>query len=104
MKWSSSPLLVAGLLSAAAVSAHPQFASRAELEKNSALSKRCEAHAASFNKKRYEKRNAKRTAEKRAENATYTITTEAPYYDVIQNDTCVLSPEITWGPYVYPNS
>lgn len=68
------------------------------------MSKRCENHAASFNKKRYDQRMTKRAVEKRAENATYTITTEAPYYDVIQNDTCVLSPEITWGPYVYPNS
>lgn len=68
------------------------------------LSKRCEAHAASYNKKRYDQRTSNMAMEKRAENASYTITTEAPYYDVIQNDTCVLSPEITWGPYVYPNS
>lgn len=101
MKWCS--FILAGLLSTA-VSAHPQHVSRAEIKRQSGLSKRCEAHAALFNKKRYEQRMAKRAVEKRAENASYTITTEAPYYDVIQNDTCVLSPEVTWGPYVYPNS
>lgn len=57
-----------------------------------------------MNQKRYEKRNfAKRAIEARA-NVTYQITTEAPYYEVIQNDTCVLTPEVTQGPYVWPRS
>lgn len=42
--------------------------------------------------------------EERSGNTTYQITTEAPYYDVIQNDTCVLTPEVTQGPYVWPRS
>ncbi|KAJ5742171.1 hypothetical protein N7533_011580 [Penicillium manginii] len=27
-----------------------------------------------------------------------------PYFETIQNDTCVLTPEVTQGPYVYPTS
>lgn len=99
-------LATAGLLSTLAL-AHPEILPREEIARRGLMSKRCEGAAANFNKKRYEQRtNKKRAAAevKRAENATYTITTEAPYYDVIQNDTCVLTPEVTWGPYVYPNS
>ncbi|CAN8106505.1 unnamed protein product [Discula destructiva] len=101
----------AGLL-ANAVLAHPEVLPRAEVARRGMMSKRCEPAAAAFNKKRYEKRNVNKKreaealmpAERSTKNATYTITTEAPYYDVIQNDTCVLAPEVTWGPYVYPNS
>lgn len=99
-------LAAAGLLSSLAV-AHPEVLPRHEIARRGMMSKRCEPAAASFNKKRYEQRENKKRAvaeAKRAENATYSITTEAPYYDVIQNDTCVLTPEVTWGPYVYPNS
>lgn len=97
--------LAAASLLATGVLAHPRALPRSEVARRGTMSKRCEANAASFNKKRYDQRNSKMRAEaKRAENATYTITTEAPYYDVIQNDTCVLQPEVTWGPYVYPNS
>lgn len=97
--------LAAASLLATGVLAHPRALPRSEVARRGTMSKRCEANAANFNKKRYDQRNSKRRAEaKRAENATYTITTEAPYYDVIQNDTCVLEPEVTWGPYVYPNS
>ncbi|KAJ5646537.1 hypothetical protein N7490_002909 [Penicillium lividum] len=38
------------------------------------------------------------------QNTNVQIQTEAPYYDVIQNDTCVLTPEVTEGPYVWPRS
>lgn len=30
--------------------------------------------------------------------------TEAPYYDVLQNNTCILTEETTSGPYVWPQS
>lgn len=104
MKFNAISVAVTGLL-ATGVLAHPKALPRSEVARRGTMSKRCEAHAASFNKKRYDQRISKRRAEaKRAENATYTITTEPPYYDVIQNDTCVLEPEVTWGPYVYPNS
>lgn len=77
----------------------------AELQRRSNLSRNCAAAAASLNAKRYAKRNAerKRSLEARS-NTTYQITTEAPYYEVIQNDTCVLTPEVTAGPYIWPRS
>jgi protocatechuate 3,4-dioxygenase beta subunit len=101
-------LFAAGVLFGAAA-AHPEHRlPRSELHRRGDLSKRCAGAAASFNAKRYAKRNAKRNAEiaKRAstENSTVEITFEAPYYDVIQNDTCVLTPEVTAGPYVWPRS
>ncbi|KAJ4410316.1 hypothetical protein N0V82_009263 [Gnomoniopsis sp. IMI 355080] len=112
MKITSLAAATVGLLSTGAL-AHPEVLPRGEIARRGMMSKRCEPAAAAFNKKRYAERMNKKRAEEEAEflakraaseNATYTITTEAPYYSVIQNDTCVLSPEITWGPYVYPNS
>ncbi|GLB21303.1 hypothetical protein AtubIFM61612_011263 [Aspergillus tubingensis] len=35
---------------------------------------------------------------------TYTITAEAPKYDFLKNDTCILTPETSPGPYIYPRS
>lgn len=112
MKVTSLAAATVGLLASGAL-AHPEVLPRGEIARRGMMSKRCEPAAAAFNKKRYAERMNKKRAEEEAEflakrataeNATYTITTEAPYYSVIQNDTCVLSPEITWGPYVYPNS
>ncbi|KAM3065614.1 hypothetical protein ACMFMF_010836 [Clarireedia jacksonii] len=82
---------------------HP-IMTRSEVMRRSDMSKRCASAAASMNEKRYARRNqAKRDLAARS-NTTYTITTEAPYYEVIQNDTCVLTPEVTEGPYVWPRS
>ncbi|TGJ86296.1 hypothetical protein E0Z10_g2466 [Xylaria hypoxylon] len=91
-----SVVAIAGLLSA--VLAHPETISRREIQRRSAISKRCEPSAASFNRRRMEKRWPGRG------NTTYTIQTEAPYFDAIQNDTCVMSPILTEGPYVWPRS
>lgn len=88
--------VTAGLFSAAL--AHPEALSRRELQRRSAISKRCEGATASFNRKRMAKRWAG------AGNTTYQIYAEAPYYDSIQNDTCVLAPIVTQGPYVWPRS
>lgn len=77
---------------------------RAEVNRRGEMSKRCASAAADMNQKRYAKRNGKRDLDARRANATYQITTEAPYYEVIQNDTCVLTPEVTEGPYVWPRS
>ncbi|KAF7539805.1 hypothetical protein G7054_g1898 [Neopestalotiopsis clavispora] len=95
-----SAVVLTGLLGSAL--AHDENLSPAELQRRSALSSRCEANAASFNKKRYERRTSKRWAG--SGNTTYQIHTEAPYYETIQNDTCVLSPIVTEGPYVWPRS
>ncbi|GAP89514.1 putative protocatechuate -dioxygenase beta subunit [Rosellinia necatrix] len=91
-----SILAIAGLLSAAL--AHPETLSRREIERRSAISKRCEPSAANFNRKRMAKRWAG------TGNTTYEIQAEAPYFNTIQNDTCVLSPVVTEGPYVWPRS
>jgi hypothetical protein len=88
------------LLTGVAV-AHPHHSDMAapELARRSGLSKRCEASVAALNKRRWEKRQN----EKRA-NTTWSITTEAPYYDALQNTTCILTEEVTSGPYVWPRS
>ncbi|KAJ2993560.1 hypothetical protein NUW58_g1801 [Xylaria curta] len=95
-----SVVAIVSLLSSAL--AHPEVLSHREIERRSAISKRCEATAAHFNRKRVAKRMAKRWAG--AGNTTYQIQAEAPYYNSIQNDTCVLTPTVTGGPYIWPNS
>lgn len=96
----TSTLLATGLLVSSAV-AHPgphPAVHGSDLQKRNGMAKRCAGAAAAMNQKRYNKRNlAKRAVEERSGNATFQITTEAPYYDVIQNDTCVLTPEVTQG-------
>lgn len=83
---------------------HAHF-TRSEIVRRSGMSKQCSAAAASLNEKRYVKRqNEKRAALSKRANSTVIITTEAPYYEILQNDTCVLTPEVTAGPYVWPRS
>lgn len=93
-------IVIAGLLGTTL--AHPETLSPSEIQRRGAISRRCESNAASFNKKRYERRMAKRWAG--AGNTTYEVHAEAPYYNTIQNDTCVLTPTVTEGPYVWPRS
>lgn len=103
----SNSLLAAGLLTSAVVAhpgPHPEVG-HSELQKRNIMAKRCAGAAGHMNQKRYAKRTLERRhLETRRGNATFEITTEAPYYDVIQNDTCVLTPEVTQGPYVWPRS
>lgn len=96
--------LGASLLSGVVAHPHHQDLSYAELTRRSDLSKRCEGAAAAMNRKRWAKRNAKRDLATRSANTTYTITAEAPYYDVLQNNTCILTEEVTTGPYIWPRS
>lgn len=101
-------LLATGLLFTA-VESHPggHHVPRVEMQRRAGLSKRCANHVAQFNEKRYARRmRAKRSLEfeYRSDNTTHQITTEAPYYEVIQNDTCVLAPDITQGPYLWPRA
>lgn len=44
----------------------------------------------------------KRQKMEKRDDTTYVIHAEAPTYDFLKNDTCVLTPEITQGPYWYP--
>jgi protocatechuate 3,4-dioxygenase beta subunit len=103
----STAILAAGL-AVSSTMAHPgphPAVQHSEVMRRGDMSKRCASAAADMNQKRYAKRNmAKRELEARRANSTYQITTEAPYYEVIQNDTCVLTPEVTEGPYVWPRS
>lgn len=94
--------LAAGLLATSAT-AHSDILSRSEISRRSGMSKRCEGQVASFNKKRQEKQMAKRAWDM-ARNSTVEITTQAPWFENIQNSTCVLTPEATEGPYVWPQS
>ncbi|EKG20923.1 hypothetical protein MPH_01787 [Macrophomina phaseolina MS6] len=98
--------LFASVLLLSTVIAHPgpdHPVSHSELQRRAAVSKRCAPQVAQFNEKRYNARLRKRALDlEERGNTTYQITTEAPYYDVIQNDTCVLTPEVTQGPYVWP--
>lgn len=90
----------AGLLSGLAL-AHPEERlSRREIQRRAALSKRCEPNIAKLNRKRHAKRMAKRQID--WSNAT--IPEAQPYYDVIQNTTCIQVPDIIQGPYVWPQS
>lgn len=90
----------AGLLSGLTL-AHPEeHLSRREIQRRAALSKRCEPNIAKFNRKRHAKRMAKRQTD--WSNAT--IPEAQPYYDVIQNTTCIQVPDIIQGPYVWPQS
>lgn len=99
----TTPLALSALLSVAA--AHPGHheVSAKEMSRRSNLSKRCESSAAAMNQKRWARHQEKRSLAAR-NTTSVVITTEAPYYDVIQNDTCVLVPEVTAGPYVWPRS
>ncbi|RAH51132.1 aromatic compound dioxygenase [Aspergillus brunneoviolaceus CBS 621.78] len=78
----------------------------AALHRRTELLKRCPGHAATFNQRRMAARDAltKRWGDEHNHNATYEIQTEAPFYETIQNKTCVLIPEVTRGPYVWPRS
>lgn len=87
--------------------AHPgphEAPSHAAIQRRNHLGKRCSDHVASFNKRRMAKRSLNKRWEGSGHNTTYEIHTEAPYYDNIQNETCVLTPEVTRGPYVWPRS
>lgn len=91
-----------GLMALPAI-AHPgphPVESRGELSRKSQISKRCASSAGALNAKR---RLARRSQmEKR--NTTVEITFEDPKKPTIQNDTCVLSTEVTTGPYIFPES
>ncbi|KAH9897129.1 protocatechuate 3,4-dioxygenase beta subunit [Xylariomycetidae sp. FL2044] len=90
----------AALLTGALSHPHHEL-STSEITRRSGLSRRCESSVAAMNRRRWTKRNDKRAA---SGNVTWSITTEAPYYDTIQNDTCILTETTTEGPYVWPQS
>jgi protocatechuate 3,4-dioxygenase beta subunit len=55
--------------------------------------------------KRHETRKAKQTSEDgNVKNATYVVHGVAPAYDFLKDNTGILTPEVSDGPYVYPES
>ncbi|RDW94217.1 intradiol ring-cleavage dioxygenase [Aspergillus mulundensis] len=95
-----SALLLSAL--GASVLAHPgHHISAREVARRSEMALKCRDHVANYHARRWDRNLARRWHDKTAQ---YTIQTEAPYYPTIQNDTCVLTPEVTQGPYVYPPS
>lgn len=85
--------------------AHPHHEVTPELQaRKFDLSKRCSSAVVAMNRKRWAKRNEKRTLDERDGNVTFSVTTEAPYYDSLQNETCILTEEVTTGPYIWPES
>lgn len=105
-----SVLLAAGLIATAFTHPGPHHdLSTGEKIRRAGISGRCEQHAAAMNKKRWEAGAQRRAIHKRdalTRNGTVTVevTTEAPYFDYLKNDTCVLTPEVTTGPYIWPRS
>ncbi|KAG2414752.1 hypothetical protein HFD88_003944 [Aspergillus terreus] len=75
--------------------------SHREISRRSLMGLQCRDNVAKFHERRI-KRNVERRWH--GHNTTWSIHTEAPFYETIQNDTCVLTPEVTQGPYVYPPS
>ncbi|KAL4910575.1 hypothetical protein BDW74DRAFT_315 [Aspergillus multicolor] len=96
-----SALLLSAL--GASVLAHPggHHISAREVARRSEMALKCRDQVANYHSRRWDRNLARRWHGKTAQ---YNIQTEAPYYSTIQNDTCVLTPEVTEGPYVYPPS
>lgn len=98
-----SPILALSLGATLVVAHSHQELTATELTRRSAISRRCEDTAAAMNEKRWLRQKEKRSLAART-NSSVVITTEVPYYETFLNDTCVLTPEVTSGPYVWPRS
>ncbi|KAL3481309.1 Intradiol ring-cleavage dioxygenase [Aspergillus californicus] len=96
-----SPLALLSL--AASVTAHPggHHVSPRQVARRSELGLKCRDQVAHHQARRWDRNLARRW---HGDATTYQVHTEAPYFETIQNDTCVLTPEVTEGPYVYPPS
>ncbi|KAF2628067.1 hypothetical protein BU25DRAFT_467371, partial [Macroventuria anomochaeta] len=81
---------------------HHQLSAR-EVAEHQSISKRCAASAGAFTVARKQRSLAKHNALV-TKDTNVTIHTSFPFYDTIQNDTCILIPEVTAGPYVWPQS
>lgn len=55
-------------------------------------------------RKRHLQRKRDLAAKRDLETTEYTINAVAPHYDFLKNDTCLLFPETTQGPYWLPRS
>lgn len=95
------------LLTSVGVLAHPHAEPAPEVvARNAGLSKRCESSVAALNKKRWAKRAAETKAmdTKAKRTTTLNVNVEDPYYESLQNTTCIMAEEATAGPYVWAQS
>ncbi|KAK7179966.1 hypothetical protein PSPO01_13965 [Paraphaeosphaeria sporulosa] len=101
----ASSLIALSLALATAAHPHHELSAR-EVAARSAINKRCAAQAGAFMMARKKRSLRKRSlgASIIPRDTTVNITTESPHYTTIQNDTCLLVPEVTAGPYVWPRS
>ncbi|KAK0201105.1 Intradiol ring-cleavage dioxygenase [Desarmillaria ectypa] len=100
MKVTVLTVLASALL---AVAHAPQKRSEEELARRDLASAKCARHVGEMQRRRIEKR-AEALTKRSGSYSSVTITTESPYYPTIQNDTCILTPEITTGPYIWTKS
>ncbi|PSN70800.1 protocatechuate 3 [Corynespora cassiicola Philippines] len=98
----STTLVTAALALTAAAHPHHELSAR-QISEHQSISKRCAPAAGAFTMERKKRSLAKRNAIMRRD-SNVTIHTEGSHYSTIQNDTCVLVPETTAGPYLWPNS
>ncbi|KXH31886.1 protocatechuate 3 [Colletotrichum simmondsii] len=101
--------LATALLSGVAVAhpGHDHTLSHSEIARRSNLAKRCAVQSGQFQEVRRKRQAEKRSLVSRSlvqRDSNVTIHTEGPHYNTLQNDTCVLTPEVTKGPYVWPQS
>lgn len=101
--------LATALLSGVAVAhpGHDHTLSHSEIARRSNLAKRCSVQSGQFQEVRRKRQAEKRSLVSRSlvqRDSNVTIHTEGPHYNTLQNDTCVLTPEVTKGPYVWPQS
>lgn len=94
-------LVTLALVLVAVAHSHHKLSAR-QVAEHQLISKRCAASAGAFTAARKKRSMAKRHLIARDSNVT--IHQESPHYPTIQNDTCILVPEVTAGPYVWPQS
>ncbi|PWY74781.1 aromatic compound dioxygenase [Aspergillus eucalypticola CBS 122712] len=100
--------LGSALLLSTVVQAHPGPHSQpdaVQLARRGAVAKRCSDTVGLMKRNRHAmRRRALSLFDGDGDTTTYTITADAPKYDFLKNDTCILTPETSTGPYVYPRS
>ncbi|GKZ31309.1 hypothetical protein AbraIFM66950_011703 [Aspergillus brasiliensis] len=102
-------LLGPALLLASFIQAHPGPHAKPDpvhLARRGALAKRCSDTVGLMKRNRHtmRRRALSPSEDDSGGTTTYTITADAPTYDFLKNDTCILTPETSTGPYIYPRS
>lgn len=101
----TSSLVALALALTTAAHPHHDLSAR-EVAAHAAINKRCAAKSGAFTQERMRRSLKKRSLGTSIipRDTSVNITTETPHYATIQNDTCILVPETTAGPYVWPRS